>query len=86
MGSPAYFGSMTAPLQYFLDGSSVLWFSSALVNKPAVVFMSSSTLHDGQESTLLHHGMMVLGIPYTEESLSATRSGGSPYGASHSIL
>jgi len=90
LGSPTRFGNMAAPLKYFLDGTSSLWLSGALSGKPAGVFTSTQTLHGGQETTLLsmmlpllHHGMYLVGIPYTEEALSATRSGGSPYGASH---
>jgi NAD(P)H dehydrogenase (quinone) len=89
LGSPARFGNMAAPLKYFLDGTSGLWMSGALVNKPAAVFTSSQTMHGGQESALLsmmlpllHHGMYIVGLPYTERALSETRSGGSPYGAS----
>lgn len=90
LGSPGYFGNMAAPLKYFIDSSSSLWATGALVNKPGCVFTSTSTLHGGQESTLLsmqwpllHHGMVLCGLPYTEPALSATRSGGTPYGASH---
>ena len=90
MGSPTRFGNMAAPLKYFLDTTSELWLSSALENKPAAVFTSTSSLHGGQESTLLsmmlplfHHGMLLLGIPYSNEDLHTTRSGGSPYGATH---
>jgi NAD(P)H dehydrogenase (quinone) len=90
LGSPTRFGAMAAPLKYFLDGSGGLWMRGALVGKPAGVFTSTSTLHGGQETTLismmlplLHHGMLLLGIPYSEPALSATRSGGTPYGASH---
>jgi len=90
LGSPTRFGNMAAPLKYFLDGTGTQWFSGTLVGKPAAVFTSTSTLHGGQESTLLsmmlpllHHGMLVLGIPYTETDLTTTRSGGTPYGASH---
>lgn len=89
VGSPTRFGNMAAPLKYFFDSTSDLWISGALCNKPAAVFTSSSTLHGGQESTLftmmlplLHHGMVMVGIPYTEAALEQTRSGGSPYGAS----
>ena len=81
---------MAAPLKYFLDSTSSLWLSGAMVNKPAAVFTSTSSLHGGQETTLLsmmlplmHHGMMILGIPYTEADLLHTKSGGTPYGASH---
>lgn len=90
LGSPTRFGNMAAPMKYFLDGSSSLWHSGDLVGKPAAVFTSTSSLHGGQESTLLsmmlpliHQGMIVLGIPYTEKALHTTRSGGTPYGASH---
>jgi len=90
LGSPTRFGNMAAPLKYFWDGTAALWVSGHLVNKPATVFTSTSTLHGGQESTLLsmmlpllHHGMVIAGIPYTEAALHNTRSGGTPYGASH---
>lgn len=90
MGSPTRFGNMAAPLKYFLDGTSALWVSGALADKPAGVFTSTQTQHGGQESTLLsmmipliHHGMYLVGLPYTEPALSHTRTGGSPYGASH---
>ncbi|MDH5300648.1 MAG: NAD(P)H:quinone oxidoreductase [Gammaproteobacteria bacterium] len=90
LGSPTRFGNMAAPLKYFLDGTSELWLSGELAGKPAAVFTSSSSLHGGQESTLLsmmipllHHGMLITGIPYTEKGLHDTRNGGSPYGASH---
>jgi NAD(P)H dehydrogenase (quinone) len=90
LGSPTRFGNMAAPLKYFLDSTSSLWLKGALAGKPAAVFTSTTTMHGGQESTLLsmmlpllHHGMIVLGIPYTEGALSATREGGTPYGASH---
>lgn len=90
MGSPTRFGNMAAPLKYFLDGTSAQWLSGALAGKPACVFTSTGSLHGGQESTLLtmmlpllHHGMLVMGLPYTEPSLMTTASGGSPYGASH---
>lgn len=90
LGSPTRFGNMAAPLKYFLDSTSGLWLNGALAGKPAVVFTSTTTMHGGQESTLLsmmlpllHHGMMVLGIPFTEVALSKTREGGTPYGASH---
>lgn len=90
MGSPTRFGNMAAPLKYFLDGTSGLWASGALVNKPAGVFTSTQTMHGGQETTLMsmmmpliHHGMYLVGLPYTEPALTHTRSGGSPYGASH---
>ncbi|EXJ13148.1 MULTISPECIES: NAD(P)H:quinone oxidoreductase [Nitrincola] len=90
LGSPTRFGNMAAPLKYFLDTTSSLWLSGALINKPAGVFTSASTLHGGHESTLLsmmlpllHHGMLLTGIPYSVSELSTTQSGGSPYGASH---
>jgi len=90
MGSPTRFGNMAAPLKFFLDGTSALWVSGALAGKPAGVFTSTQTIHGGQETTLLsmmmpllHHGMVIVGIPYTEAALSTTRAGGSPYGASH---
>jgi NAD(P)H dehydrogenase (quinone) len=90
MGSPTRFGNMAAALKYFLDGTSALWLSGRMVGKPAAVFTSTGTMHGGQESTLLsmmlpllHHGMLLLGIPYTVPELSSTRSGGTPYGASH---
>ena len=90
LGSPTRFGNMAAPLKYFFDGTSALWLSGGLAGKPAGVFTSTQTMHGGQETTLLsmmlpllHHGMYVVGIPYTEPVLSSTRSGGSPYGASH---
>jgi len=90
LGSPTRFGNMAAPLKFFLDGTSALWLSGALSNKPAAVFTSTQTLHGGQESTLLsmmlpllHHGMYLVGLPYSEPGLTEPRSGGSPYGASH---
>lgn len=90
LGSPTRFGNMAAPMKYFLDGTSGAWVNGDLINKPAAVFTSTSTLHGGQESTLLsmmlplmHHGMLITGIPYSESALSTTRTGGSPYGASH---
>lgn len=90
MGSPTRFGNMAASLKYFIDGSSAQWLSGALAGKPACVFTSTGSLHGGQESTLLsmmlpllHHGMFVLGLPYSEPALMATASGGSPYGATH---
>src|ERR1700679_3740496 len=90
LGSPTRFGNMAAPVKYFLDGTSALWRSGALAGKPAGVFTSTQTLHGGQESTLLsmmvpllHHGMYLVGLPYTEAGLTDTRSGGTPYGASH---
>ncbi|MDH5731871.1 MAG: NAD(P)H-dependent oxidoreductase, partial [Gammaproteobacteria bacterium] len=90
LGSPSYFGNMAAPLKYFFDCQTASWLSGALNNKPAAVFTASSSMHGGQETTalsmlmpLLHHGMLITGIPYSEESLHNTQSGGSPYGASH---
>ncbi|HTY48228.1 MAG TPA: NAD(P)H:quinone oxidoreductase [Steroidobacteraceae bacterium] len=90
LGSPTRFGNMAAPLKHFLDGTGSLWASGALSGKPAAVFTASQSLHGGQESTLLsmmlpllHHGMYLVGLPYTEGALSRTRSGGTPYGASH---
>jgi NAD(P)H dehydrogenase (quinone) len=90
LGSPTRFGNMAAPLKYFLDRTGALWAGGALAGKPAALFTSTSTLHGGQESTLLsmmipllHHGMLLVGLPYTESSLSSTTSGGTPYGASH---
>lgn len=90
LGSPTRFGNMAAPLKYFIDQTSGLWMSGALVDKPAGVFTSTSSLHGGQESTLLsmqlpllHHGMLLAGLSYGEPGLARTRSGGTPYGASH---
>ncbi|MDP2904610.1 MAG: NAD(P)H:quinone oxidoreductase [Methylovulum sp.] len=90
LGSPTHFGNMAAPLKYFLDNTTELWFSGALVGKPAGVFTSTGSLHGGQESTLLsmmlplmHQGMLLLGLPYTETALRETSSGGTPYGPSH---
>ncbi len=90
LGSPTRFGNMAAPMKYFLDTTSRLWMSGALIGKPAGVFTSTSSLHGGQESTLLsmmlpllHHGMLIAGVPYSETTLLHTRSGGTPYGASH---
>jgi NAD(P)H dehydrogenase (quinone) len=90
LGSPTRFGNMAAPLKYFLDGTSALWLSGGLAGKPAAVFTATQTQHGGQESTLLsmmlpllHHGMYLVGLPYTERALRATRGGGTPYGASH---
>lgn len=90
MGSPTRFGNMAAPLKYFLDGTAGPWLSGALSGKPACVFTSTASLHGGQESTLLsmmlplfHHGMLLIGLPYTEPALNGTRAGGTPYGASH---
>jgi NAD(P)H dehydrogenase (quinone) len=90
MGSPTRFGNMAAPLKYFIDQTSALWLSGAMIDKPAAVFTSTSSLHGGQESTLLsmllpllHHGMVIVGLPYSESGLMTTTSGGTPYGASH---
>jgi NAD(P)H dehydrogenase (quinone) len=90
LGSPTRFGNMAAPLKHFLDGTSSLWLSGALAGKPAGVFTSTQTIHGGQEATLLsmmlpllHHGMYLVGLPYTERALNETRTGGTPYGASH---
>jgi NAD(P)H dehydrogenase (quinone) len=90
LGSPTRFGNMAASLKHFLDGTSALWISGALAGKPAAVFTSSSSAHGGQETTLtsmmlplLHHGMLIVGVPYTEIALMRTRSGGTPYGPSH---
>nr|WP_226942163.1 NAD(P)H:quinone oxidoreductase [Pseudomonas lundensis] len=90
LGSPTRFGNMAAPLKYFLDGTSNLWLTGALVGKPAGVFTSTASLHGGQETTLLsmllplmHHGMLVTGLPYSESALLQTTAGGTPYGPSH---
>lgn len=90
LGSPTRFGNMAAPLKYFIDQSSEQWMAGSLIGKPAGVFTSSTSMHGGQESTLLsmmvpllHHGMVITGIPYSEKALVNTRSGGTPYGASH---
>lgn len=90
LGSPTRFGNMAAPLKYFLDGTSALWLKGALIGKPAAVFTSSASMHGGQETTLLsmmlpllHHGMMIVGLPYSEPELISTTGGGTPYGASH---
>jgi NAD(P)H dehydrogenase (quinone) len=90
MGSPVRFGNMAAPLKYFIDSTSSLWMSGALIGKPAGVFSSGASSHGGQESTLLsmmlpllHHGMVIAGIPYSERALLSTQGGGTPYGASH---
>lgn len=90
LGSPTRFGNMAAPMKYFLDTTSPVWLAGELANKPACVFSSSASMHGGQETTLmsmmlplLHHGMILLGIPYTEPLLSTTQSGGTPYGATH---
>lgn len=90
LGSPTRFGNMAAPLKFFLDGTGDIWMNGALIGKPAGVFTSTASLHGGQESTLLsmllpllHHGMIIGGIPYSESALSRTSTGGTPYGASH---
>ena len=90
LGSPTRFGNMAAPVKYFLDQTSGLWLSGDLIDKPAAVFTSTSSLHGGQESTLLsmtlpllHHGMVIVGLPYSEAGLMSSESGGTPYGASH---
>jgi NAD(P)H dehydrogenase (quinone) len=90
LGSPTRFGNMAAPMKYFLDGLAGAWVNATLAGKPACVFTSSASLHGGQESTLLsmmlplmHHGMLLMGIPYSEPALNSTTSGGTPYGASH---
>ncbi len=90
LGSPTRFGNMAAPLKYFIDTTSNLWMTGALIDKPAAAFTSTQSLHGGQESTLLtmmlpllHHGMLLLGLPYSEAALTRTTSGGTPYGASH---
>lgn len=90
LGSPTRFGNMAAPLKYFLDGTSSLWLDGALSGKPAGVFSASQTLHGGQESTLLtmsipllHQGMVLVGLPFTERAVNETRTGGTPYGATH---
>jgi NAD(P)H dehydrogenase (quinone) len=90
LGSPTRFGNMAAPLKYFIDGTSALWMSGALIDKPAAAFTSTGSLHGGQESTLLgmmlpllHHGMLCCGLSYAEAGLMSTTSGGTPYGASH---
>jgi NAD(P)H dehydrogenase (quinone) len=90
LGSPTRFGNMAAPMKYFWDGTGALWLKGVLAGKPAAVFTSTSSLHGGQESTLLsmmlpllHHGMMIVGLPYTATELSTTETGGTPYGASH---
>jgi NAD(P)H dehydrogenase (quinone) len=93
LGSPTRFGNMASPLKYFLDSTTEIWFSGALAGKPAGVFTSTGSMHGGQESTLLtmmlplmHHGMLILGLPYTETALRETTSGGTPYGPSHLSL
>lgn len=90
LGSPAYFGNMASSMKFFLEQTTAQWFSGAMVGKPASVFTASSSFHGGQESTLIsmmlplmHHGMIMVGLPYTEEALNTTQGGGTPYGASH---
>lgn len=90
LGSPTRFGNMAAPLKYFFDGTASQWLAGTLAGKPAGLFTSTSSLHGGQETTLLsmalpllHHGMLIVGLPYTEAKLTSTTTGGSPYGASH---
>lgn len=90
MGSPTRFGNMAAPMKYFLDGTVGLWLKGELIGKPAAVFTSTGSMHGGNETTLLtmmlpliHHGMLIVGLPYSEHELSSTQSGGTPYGASH---
>ena len=90
LGSPGYFGNMAAPVKYFLDQTSRLWLSGAMIGKPGAVFTATSSLHGGQETVLtsmmlplLHHGMLITGIPYSEPALNQTRTGATPYGASH---
>lgn len=90
LGSPTRFGNMAAPMKYFLDGTGAMWLRGSLAGKPAGVFTSTASMHGGQETTLLsmmlplmHHGMVLVGLPYTEAALNTTRSGGAPYGASH---
>lgn len=90
LGSPTRFGNMAAPMKYFLDSTVATWLKGALIGKPAAVFTSTGSLHGGNESTLLtmmlpliHHGMVIVGLPYSEPELSSTQSGGTPYGASH---
>ena len=90
LGSPTRFGNMAAPLKHFIDGTALLWQRGTLAGRPATLFTSTASLHGGQEATLLsmmlpllHHGMLIVGTPYTQPELNATRSGGTPYGASH---
>ena len=90
LGSPTRFGNMAAPMKYFLDGTTNLWLKGTLIGKPACVFTSTGSMHGGNETTLLtmmlpliHHGMLIVGLPYSEPILSSTQSGGTPYGASH---
>ncbi|OQW70748.1 MAG: NAD(P)H:quinone oxidoreductase, type IV [Proteobacteria bacterium ST_bin12] len=90
LGSPTRFGNMAAPMKYFLDGTAGLWLKGGLIGKPAAVFTSTGSMHGGSETTLItmmlplmHHGMLIVGLPYSEPELSSTQSGGTPYGASH---
>ncbi len=90
LGSPTRFGNMAAPLKYFIDGTGGIWLKGAMSGKPAAVFTSTASMHGGQETTLLsmmmpliHHGMLIVGVPYSEPELMSTRGGGTPYGASH---
>lgn len=90
LGSPTRFGNMAAPLKYFLDSTSAIWLAGDLVNKPACVFSSSASMHGGQETTLismmlplLHQGMLIMGLPYTQDALNTTQEGGTPYGVTH---
>ena len=90
LGSPTRFGNMAAPVKYFLDGTAALWLKGALIGKPAAVFTSTGSMHGGQETTLtsmmiplLHHGMVIVGLPYSEPALMTTHTGGTPYGPSH---
>lgn len=90
IGSPTRFGNMAAPLKYFIDSTSSLWLNGSLIDKPAAAFTSTASMHGGQESTLLsmllpllHHGMLIMGLPYSEPELTKTTTGGTPYGASH---
>jgi NAD(P)H dehydrogenase (quinone) len=90
LGSPTRFGNMAAPMKYFLDGTTSLWLKGALIGKPAAVFTSTGSMHGGQETTLvtmmlplMHHGIIMVGLPYSEPELSSTNTGGTPYGASH---
>lgn len=90
LGSPTRFGNMAAPMKYFLDSTTSLWLKGTLIGKPAAVFTSTGSMHGGNETTLItmmlplmHHGMLIVGLPYSEPALSATQSGGTPYGASH---
>jgi NAD(P)H dehydrogenase (quinone) len=90
LGSPTRFGNMAAPMKYFLDGTTSLWLKGALIGKPACVFTSTGSMHGGNETTLvtmmlplMHHGMLIVGVPYSEPELTSTQSGGTPYGASH---